>query len=108
MLSKPVPRHLDLYEGRLPPLRSLCCDAGLRKAARRALEAKAHDLLIGRMRLLSQQYDHCCCGKALTDTVPTTRGIRPECIRLFGCWTLKPPTAVERYRQAYLESLLKA
>jgi hypothetical protein len=40
--------------------------------------------------------------------VSRTRGIGPECIRFFGCWTLKPPTAVERYRLAYLETLLKA
>lgn len=106
--GKPQPQlHLDLYDGDRPKMRRVTCDDALRDAAFRALEAKAHDLLADPMRLFSEQKDHCCCcGKALTDPVSRTRGIGPECARFFGCWSLKPPTKVERYRQEYLESLL--
>jgi hypothetical protein len=108
VLTKPVLLHVNLVEGHLPKVRTLCNDDTLRRASLRALDAKAHDLLMDPMRLFSEQSDHCCCcGKVLTDVVSRTRGIGPECIRHFGVWTLKPPSAVDRYRAEYLGALLK-
>jgi hypothetical protein len=105
---KPLLLHLDLYDGKEPSLRRLCNDQAQRAAAVRALECKARDLLADPLSLFSEQKETCCCcGKRLTDPVSRIRGIGPECIRFFGCWSLKPPNAVERYRQEYLETLLK-
>ena len=56
------------------------------------------------MGVFSRQADRCCrCSKPLTDVVSRTRGIGPECIRLFRCFDLDaPPTVVDKYRRKYL------
>jgi hypothetical protein len=45
----------------------------------------------------------CCCGRALTDVVSRTRGIGPECVRMFGSFAefAERPDAVTKYRQQY-------
>jgi hypothetical protein len=74
-------------------------------AQRRALDAlrnKTHDLLMNPWALFSEQADRCCCHKELTDIESRSRGIGPECIRLFTSFRCRPPTAVDKYRQKYL------
>lgn len=57
------------------------------------------DLLMDPMALFSRQADRCVnCHKPLTDDVSRTRGIGPECIRLFACFNLPPPSKVAEYR----------
>jgi hypothetical protein len=66
----------------------------------------AHDLLMDPADVFSRQADKCCCcGKALTEVVSRTRGIGPECIRMFGSFTefAERPDAVAKYRRKYLQ-----
>jgi hypothetical protein len=91
--------HVRLREGALPKLRHLTGDDIMRYYAMNALNQKTHDLLVDPMSLFSQQSERCvCCHKTLTDPVSTTRGIGPECIRLFQAFLLTPPSKVEQYR----------
>lgn len=44
----------------------------------------------------------CCCRKPLTTVESRTRGIGPECIRMFKIFGEPPPSKVEKYRQKCL------
>ena len=69
--------------------------------------ATAKDLLMDPMELFSRQADRCCCcHKQLTDDVSRTRGIGPECIRMFDCFKLPPPSKVAEYRHRQRQQYL--
>jgi hypothetical protein len=64
----------------------------------------ARDLLLNPTAVFARQADKCCCcGRSLDQVESRTRGIGPECLRMFSVFSgvMKAPTAVERYRQEY-------
>lgn len=93
-----------LAEGTPPRSGSVFKDAGKNLGHLATILETAHDLLMNPMEVFSRQADRCCCcSKPLTDVVSRTRGIGPECIRIFRRFNLdRPPTAVDKYRQKYL------
>jgi hypothetical protein len=104
VLKRGVVLSVRLTEGRPPRARTVTRDDVDRRRALDALRDKTHDLLVDPWALFSEQADNCsCCGRAITDIVSKTRGIGPECIRLFAAFKIAPPTKVEIYRQAYLQ-----
>ncbi len=95
---------VTLTEGKLPRSGSVFVDMGKNVVNLNTILSTAHDLLMKPMMVFGRQADRCCCcSKVLTDVVSRTRGIGPECIRLFRCFSVDtPPTAVDKYRQQYL------
>jgi hypothetical protein len=97
---------LTLREGKPPKAGWTPYDPDVRATRLRTILDTAHDLLMDPADVFSRQADKCCCcGKALTDVVSRTRGIGPECIRMFGSFTefAEQPDAVAKYRQQYLK-----
>ena len=64
----------------------------------------AHGLLMDHTATFANQREHCVrCGKKLSDLVSRTRGVGPECITYFTYWDTAKITAVDKYRQQYLQ-----
>ena len=97
---------LTLREGEPPRAGWTPYNPDVRATRLRTILDTAHDLLMDPADVFSRQADKCCCcGKALTDVVSRTRGIGPECIRMFGSFTefAERPDAVAKYRRKYLQ-----
>lgn len=99
---------IRLQENRLPRLSGMVylgSPKGHWKDHLHEMEQMAHGLLMDPMHVFGQQAERCCCcHKTLEDIESRTRGIGPECLRMFNVFGAKPPDKVEKYRQEYLKS----